>query len=153
MAIVFAWIDSRVWDWIAFVISGAIVAVAVFAWPLAGVAMPGSVAVTQILAAGSITMIGFTVTVLALIVGQLSTALSRLDQKWVNDSAAQVKKVVFRPLPWLAAILTLCLISILFQGDADRFLAVPLSGCVVAAVSAIARNVWIIRRLATVDRS
>lgn len=113
-------------------------------------------AVFQTLTTLSATLAGFVLTSVSILINLMRTPLSALDKIMANDDKARVGTVFLAALRPLAATFVAALIA--FLTDVDKMIGNPITeliafACLAASLSAIARVVWVMRRLLTVTNT
>lgn len=113
-------------------------------------------AVFQTLTTLSATLAGFVLTGVSILINLMRTPLSTLDKIMANDDKARVGTVFLAALRPLAATFAASLTA--FLTDVDKATGNPITelvvfACLAASLSAIARVIWVMRRLLTVTNT
>lgn len=142
---------------IALVASAAWIAAGKLHWiPLGLTEVPADSrrAIFQILATVAATMGGFTLTSISILVNLLRTPMTAVDRLLPADDKRRVGAVFLAVLPWLLGIFVVALASVATDADVGVgywWLQTLVTGMAVAAVCAISRVVWVLRRLLAVS--
>ncbi|WP_422748901.1 hypothetical protein ACN27E_10690 [Mycobacterium sp. WMMD1722] len=111
-------------------------------------------AVYQIVAAAAATMGGFTLTSVSILVNLLRTPLSTIDRLLPAEDKSRVGSAFLGVLPWLLALFLAAMVCLLVDMNVPQgywWLQLAVGGLSVSTLLAIARVVWILRRLLSVS--
>jgi hypothetical protein len=152
-AAVLTWVRTPAWDLAAVAVPlGWLLLGAIFNWPtlLTEVERETRRVLFQTLTTLAATLAGFVLTSISILVNLLRTPLSSLDELITVNEKRRVGAVFFAALPALTVTFLAALAALL--GDSIHKTGTPLIEAVLiaaatAALSAIVRIVWVLRRL------
>ena len=157
---VLSWVLHPAWDLAAFLVPAAwwFVDAVVVKSPVLLTLAPTDVrrALAQIAATVSGTLAGFVLTSVSILINLLRTPMSDLDKLIDADDKRRVGAVFLAVLPMLAIAFVSGLVAIARDSSAlpgRPWIQLAVIGSLIAALSGIARIVWVMRRLLTVTNS
>jgi hypothetical protein len=147
MDLVIAILVVAVWNGLAYYVDW-------FPQALSAVPADARRTVYQILATASATMGGFTLTSVSILVNLLRTPMTTVDRLLPADDKRRVGSVFLAVLPWLLTLFVASLVCLSTDANvAGGYwrMQLALLGCVIAAVCALCRVIWVLRRLLIVS--
>ncbi|GAB3606805.1 hypothetical protein GCM10027413_22140 [Conyzicola nivalis] len=145
------WVDRPAFDWL---VAGLMGVFTFFFVDLVSESVNGSrailVSLFQGLAAIAITLAGFVLTTITLLVGQLKSKVDTLNAKWKPGSSREIGELMFKPLIFLVLAFASSIAVVVASGQQGIFRTIVIAtalGLAAGAFSALCRNVWLISRL------
>jgi len=145
------WVDRPSCDW---VVAGLVAVLSFFFVETVSEFVNGSrgilVSLFQGLAAIAITLAGFVLTTITLLVGQLKAKVETLNAKWKAGSGRAIGDLMFKPLPLLVLAFAASIAVVVASGQQGLIRTILIAialGFAFGAFSALCRNVWLISRL------
>lgn len=108
----------------------------------------------QIVAAGAATMGGFTLTSISILVNLLRTPLSAVDRLLPAEDKTRVGSVFLGVLPWLLALFVAALLALTTDVNVREgywWMQLLTVSLLVSTTLALARIVWVLKRLLSVS--